>query len=285
MRCIMRYFKNQVTVSLKYIVMFGFGVFIGFVFSQDIDINDLLDRFEIHQDSKSLGQQTRTTSTNPTATEKPWMPKAISQIDRQGYSLSYDARNKNPMWVYEDLTSDNLQGNVDRKDSAFKEDPIIPTIFRATLSDYRSSGFDRGHMAPAADHKSCPEAMSDTFFMSNMCPQCPQLNRGFWAKLEKHVRDLTKSNAHVYVISGPLYLPKEGRDGKRYIKYQVIGDNDVAVPTHFFKVLHLEKSSGKIETQTFIVPNEPVAADSSIDSFRVTIDKVERVAGLIFSSN
>ena len=75
----------------------------------------------------------------------------------------------------------------------------IPQHLRAILADYRGKGFDRGHMAPAADHRSSPEAMADTFFMTNMCPQCPELNRGYWAKFDKYVRDLTKDHSNVYV--------------------------------------------------------------------------------------
>ncbi len=64
--------------------------------------------------------------------------------------------------------------------------------------------------------------MDDTFFITNICPQNPQFNRGYCAKLEKHVRDLTKDNTNVYVFTGPLYLPSAEADGKRYVKYQVI---------------------------------------------------------------
>ena len=89
------------------------------------------------------------------------------------------------MWVYEQLHifSESINGIAERF-SDFKEDDILPKHLRATLADYRGNGFDRGHMAPAADHRSSQEAMADTFYLSNMCPQCPQLNRGYWAMLE-----------------------------------------------------------------------------------------------------
>jgi endonuclease G len=277
--------KTPLIKSFQYIAILLIGGIAGFA------SNEILNKESIHKTttyhasypaSKSTAYNSPQTVNQVAAIEKPWMPKAIPQIDRQGYSLAYDAKNRNPAWVYEHLTNDKLQGNADRENSAFKEDNNIPAIFRARLNDYKGSGFDRGHMACAADHKNNVEAMDDTFFMSNMCPQCPQLNRGFWAKLEKYTRDLTSSYSHVHVISGPLYLPREESDGKRYVKYQVIGSNDVAVPTHFFKVLRLEKPSGSTDTQAYIVPNEPIASAAAIDSFKVTLDKVERVAGLIF---
>lgn len=214
--------------------------------------------------------------------ERKALPKELPSIHRDCYSLNYDCRTKNASWVYERLTVENLQGNEDRENFNFKEDHIIPEIFRSTIADYRGSGFDRGHLAPAANHKNNPEAMADTFFMSNMSPQHPKLNRGYWSKLEKYVRDLTKSYPVVHVITGPLFLPQEEADGKRWVKYQVIGKNDVAVPTHFFKVIVLEKASGQNESRAYIIPNQSIKPDTPIENFRTTTQKVERAAGLRF---
>jgi endonuclease G len=210
----------------------------------------------------------------------PGHPSSSFVIHRSNYSLAYDARNRNPAWVYEHLTAESIKGNANRSHSDFKEDEQIPNSLRATLTDYKGSGFDRGHMAPAADHRSSPEAMTDTFYLTNMCPQCPQFNRGYWAKLEKHVRDLTKEYQNVYVVTGPLYLPLQEADGKRYVKYQVIGQNDVAVPTHFFKVITLENWQGAIEKRAYILPNQEISSKIPLDQFKTTIQKVERAAGM-----
>lgn len=210
-------------------------------------------------------------------------PKSSITINRSCYALGYDCRTRNAAWVYERLTADSLKGDADREKISFKEDPLIPTTFRSTLKDYQKSGFDRGHLAPAANHKGSLDEMRDTFFLSNMSPQEPQFNRGYWSKVEKYVRDLTKSNEVVEVITGPLYLPKEEADGSKWVKYRVIGDNDVAVPTHFFKVVVLS-SKGKKEDIAYILPNEPIAANTPLDRFKVTVDKVEKCAGVLFSS-
>ncbi len=209
-------------------------------------------------------------------------PISSFHIDRPGYSLAYDARNRNPIWVYEHLTTNSIKGEADRSHCDFKEDICLPEHLRATPQDYTRQGFDRGHLAPAANHRSSPSLMADTFFMTNMCPQCPQLNRGYWSKLEKHVRDLTKSYSHVYVVTGPLYLPYNETDGKRYVRYQVIGKNDVAVPTHFFKIITLEDKNGHKETQAYILPNEAIPSHAYLDSFQTTVEKVEKLAGLVF---
>jgi endonuclease G len=210
----------------------------------------------------------------------PGHPVSSFLIHRSGYSLAYDARTRNPAWVFEHLTAHNLQGNVDRSHFNFKEDDTLPSHLRTTPIDYKGSGLDQGHMAPAANHRSTPEKMSETFYLTNICPQCPQFNREYWAKLEKHVRDLTQEYRHVYVITGPLYLPyQEGK--RRFVKYQVIGADDVAVPSHFFKVVTLEDNYGRREIRAYILPNAVILPDTPLDHFRTTAQKVEKAAGIL----
>lgn len=133
------------------------------------------------------------------------------------------------------LTAENLKRNVDRTHFDFKGNERLPHHLRIAHVDNRGTGFDRGHMAPAADHRSCPDTLSDTFFMNNICPQCLQLNRGYWAKLGKHVRELTEDHENVNVVTGPLYLPTIEENGRRFVKYEVIGSNNVSVPHAFLQ--------------------------------------------------
>jgi endonuclease G len=212
------------------------------------------------------------------------LPATSYHITRTGYSVAYDPRTRNAIYVYEKLSSDCLNGRVCRDKCQFKEDELIPKIFRSTLKDYQRSGYDRGHLAPAANHKDSEESMSDTFFLSNMCPQVPQFNRGYWAKLEKHVRDLTKEYQTVEIFTGPLYLPKQDADGKKRVTYEVIGDDDVAVPTHFYKVIAL-RNNEEVKNpvfETYVLPNENISSDFPLSAFRTTVEKVEKAAGVIF---
>jgi len=78
-----------------------------------------------------------------------------------------------------------------------------------------------------------------------------------------------------------MYLPQQGADGEKYVTYEVIGDNNVAVPTHFFKVITLEKGSSK-EQRAYIMPNKQIHKDTPLSNFQTTIQKVEKVAGIIF---
>jgi endonuclease G len=203
-------------------------------------------------------------------------------IHREGYSLSYDMRTRNAKWVYENISSHQLKKGIAIRDNcSFKEDEIIPELFRSTLKDYKFSGFDRGHLAAAANHKDNQEILQETFFLSNICPQEPALNRKYWAKFEKHVRELTSQCNTLEIFTGPLYLPTKDENGKKWVRYQVIGENDVAVPTHFYKVVVLTKIDGQ-EIQSFILPNEQIADSVPLINFRTTLEKIQKASGVIF---
>ena len=189
-------------------------------------------------------------------------------IKHTGYTLSYDEEYEVPSWVAYVLTRDEVLGGEDRNDD-FREDPLVRTG-SAELSDYRGSGFDRGHMAPAADFKWSKEAMSDTFYLSNMCPQDPSFNRGIWADLEAVVRTMAYDNEKIYVVTGPVLT-----DGP----YEAIGDNKVAVPKRFYKVV-LDYTDPDIKAIGFVLPNEN--SDKSLQSFAMSVGDVEEITDLDF---
>jgi endonuclease G len=129
----------------------------------------------------------------------------------QDYVLSYDRRNRTPHWVFEHLTRSNCKSTtgVDRSKCEFFEDSSIHPYFRASNADYKGSGYDRGHMAAAGNHRSAQHLIEETFVLSNMAPQVGKgFNRDSWNRLEKYVRSLTKSYENVFVCTGPLYLPR-----------------------------------------------------------------------------
>jgi endonuclease G len=134
-----------------------------------------------------------------------------------------------PLFVSEHLTADQIRDAqaVDRED-VFHAEPSLPTSERAELSNYRSSGFDRGHMAPAADMPS-RESQNQSFSLANMIPQNPTLNRVDWARIEETTRKLAKGYGEVYVVTGPVF---EGKDIRR------IGGR-VFVPTSVYKAIYV----------------------------------------------
>nr|AKB95585.1 DNA/RNA non-specific endonuclease [Chilo suppressalis] len=221
----------------------------------------------------------------------------ISQIMKYGFPgldnvrsyddfvLSYDRRNRVPHWVFEHLTKAHVTKNdqVDRSKCDFKPDESIHPFFRSQNSDYKGSGFDRGHMAAAGNHRITQKHVDQTFYLTNMAPQVGQgFNRDAWNSLEKHVRKLTKVYDNVYCCTGPLYLPRKESDGKSYVRYQVIGANTVAVPTHFYKVVVGETSDGTLDMEAYVMPNQKIPDETPVSSYMVPPETIERAAGLLF---
>lgn len=207
-------------------------------------------------------------------------------ICKDGFVISYDARTRLPRWVYERLTAESLQGSERRRGKVFREEAAIEEPLRARLVDYAGSGYDRGHMAAAGNLKGSAAAMRDSFSLANVAPQDPELNREYWNRLECFLRGLAREqHCVVHVFTGPLFLPKpEGED--LVVSYKVLGAPRIAVPTHFFKVVLVERdregAAPQRLTAAFVVPNQPVPADTPLATFLRPTDVVERLAGVIF---
>ncbi|KAK5650180.1 hypothetical protein RI129_001209 [Pyrocoelia pectoralis] len=204
------------------------------------------------------------------------------------YVLSYDRRTRVAHWVFEHLTKENIKFNesVDRSKCEFQPDESIHPYFRSENTDYKGSGYDRGHLAAAGNHKSSQKCVEQTFVLSNMAPQVGVgFNRHSWNRLEKYVRKISKLHNNVYCCTGPLYLPRREPDGKNYVKYEVIGANHVAVPTHFFKVILFETTKGFLELEAYVMPNQVIEDSTPLSSFQVPPDSIERAAGLLFFDN
>jgi len=217
---------------------------------------------------------------NSDSLEKPLIQhaSAFPVLEKEGFTIAYDPRFKIPYWTHEKITKESLKGSADRKMARFTEDPAIHKPHRSVLNDFKGSKLDRGHLSPAANHKRSLKALNDTFYLSNICPQDPALNRGWWKKLEKHVRVLTASYESVEVITGPLFLAKNTSKG-RFVKFKVIGSNDVAVPTHFFKVIKATSPNQQI-TQCFVAPNQPFPTETPIEAMERPLEFVEKRSGI-----
>jgi len=213
------------------------------------------------------------------------LPRNSQQfVFHKNHVLCYDRHRRIPLWVAEHVTKENLRGDANRKHSRFLPDPAVPVMFTAQNNDYHKSGWSRGHMAPAGDNKYDQEAMSATFYLSNIVPQNIDNNNGFWNRLEMYCRELTAKFDDVWVISGPLFLPETSQStGKQYVRYEVIGESEVAVPTHLFKIVVAEKRGiGKPLLGVFVVPNVAISSDRQLHDFKVDLSFVESHSGLQF---
>ena len=196
--------------------------------------------------------------------------KCDTLIDCPGYALGYIEYHEQAAFVIYKLTAREALTKEAQRTNRFRRDPEIPTG-SATTADYRRSGYDRGHLAPAADMAFSVQTMADSFFMSNMSPQKPAFNRGIWKRLEEQVRQIAIREKAIYVVTGPI-LPKK--------KTVTIGANQVTVPTHYYKVIFDLTPPRKMIG--FILPNE--GSDRPLEDFAVTVDVVEKATGLDFFS-
>ena len=188
-------------------------------------------------------------------------------IHHSYYCLSYSEKDEQSEWVAYKLTNKNVEGNIKRKNN-FKADKKVTTE-SAQLSDYKGSGYDRGHLAPAGSMKINKTSMSESFFMSNMSPQKPSFNRGIWKRLEGKVRYWTEINDSVFVVTGPIIDNPLG----------TIGENDITIPRAYYKTL-LGYKNGKAKGLAFIMPNEK--SDASLYKYVVSINEVEEITGINF---
>ena len=189
-------------------------------------------------------------------------------ITHKGYTVSYNYDWKIPNWVAYELTDLEVQGEVPRYDR-FKPDPMVPQGATATTNDYKHSGYDRGHMAPAADMKWDEQVMKESFYLSNICPQNPNLNGGVWKDLEEQVRDLASQKGKIFVACGPIVNDMSN----------TIGENKVVVPQAFYKVL-LQEENGEIHTIGFVYEN--VSGRKPMSTYAMTVDEVENLTNIDF---
>ena len=256
---------------------------------------------------------------------------AYPLLVREGYVCQWNVRTRNADWVMEILnctqpasTPPPLTRSAStpaittiasaalppaspaaptRDLSTFRTDPLLsPASSPPTPTLYLNSSYDRGHLIPAASAASTSQsAMDETFYMTNISPQHPHCNRGYWRAIEGWLRETARRwydthgpSATLTVITGPLWLEEGQRDGKvategkdggrRYVRFEVIPRAAplVAVPTHFFKVLLATSESTSPMLTAFVVPNAPINASVPLQSFVSSVAAIESNSGWHF---
>lgn len=189
-------------------------------------------------------------------------------IDHDFFKLSYSENDEQAEWVAYELKGANLRSFSFERRSSFRKDPKVPTE-SASPSDYTNSGYDRGHLAPAADMAYSNDAMKTSFYMSNVSPQQPGFNRGIWKELEEQTRDWAKGAEYLYVVTGPV-LSKRAQ--KRL-------NGNVKAPAAFYKIL-LDLGGPAPKAAAFLMPNE--SSDKRLTDYMVPIDSIEAITGIDF---
>ena len=209
--------------------------------------------------------------------EIPAIPEGCGSVyEYNGFTLKYREELKISEWVAYELTAEEVSQISARRSSRFYADRTIAEQ-SAEPDDYKGSGYDRGHLAPAADMRFSADAMRDCFYMTNIAPQTPALNRGPWADLEKEARRWALRDEALLIVTGPVFINES---------YATIGENEVAVPHFFFKVI-LDAVPPEKKGIAFLMPNSSIyrdgdAAAGGFCAYAVPIDLIEELTGIDF---
>lgn len=185
---------------------------------------------------------------------------------RAGYAVNLNYNTKVPYFVVEHITADEIEQGVKRKDD-FREDTEVPAKYRATLKDYAGTGYDRGHMAPAADFTYNIKDMDDSFLLSNMMPQNLGNNRGIWKLTEELTRKWAIKYKEVYVITGTIHDANSIKIG-----------NGLGVPSFIYKIIVDPLGQKAI---AFKFPNIKLDP-ATIENYIVTVADIESATGINF---
>lgn len=195
-------------------------------------------------------------------------PKSDGEIVKHTYfTLAYSGENEQAYWVYYHLTPELINGPQDRTDD-FRSDPLVSSG-SASLADYAGSGYDRGHLCPAADMALNKISMSESFYLSNMSPQVAGFNRGIWSTVENQVRKWALENDGLDVATGPIFKDNLGS----------IGADGVTVPGYYYKVLYSEQKQIMIG---LILPNH--SGTKPLTKYVIKVDSIESLTGIDFFS-
>ena len=251
--------KNKILISSLFAVL----LIVGYFFDFDIaKINsELISKADSEIDiiSSDAKKNPNLTDYSPTSTTG-----AI--VIHDNYSLSYNEKYEQAEWVFYELKNVKSSGNFKRP--YFIDDPKVKTK-SADYKNYKNSGYDKGHLCPAADMKFSKEAFDATFYTSNISPQKNEFNGGIWNRLENKTRYWAEKNNGIYVATGGIL--KEG--------LKTIGKEKVAVPDYFYKIL-LSESSGKYKMIAFLMPNE--MSSKPLYDYVISVDEIEKMTGIDF---
>ncbi|MBR9914111.1 MAG: DNA/RNA non-specific endonuclease [Algicola sp.] len=224
------------------------------------------EHFLIEKEQTAIIEQGETTKKD---TNDYFLPASTTGqvVHHEGYSLSYSESYEQAEWVAYELKKRHLS-NTNFKRPYFEIDKAVKTG-AAHWRNYKQSGYDRGHLCPAGDRRYSREAHDETFLTSNISPQEHDFNSGIWNTLEQKVRYWAAKYDGVFVVTGGILKGD----------MSTIGEEQVAVPNQFYKVL-IDYNSGGTKMIAFLMPHE--ASTKPLYEFVVSVDEVEALTGIDF---
>jgi endonuclease G len=194
-------------------------------------------------------------------------------LNHTAYSLSYDTIHHLAKWAIYTLSKENVANKVAERKNKFTPDPLLP--YSTNLDkDYKNSGFDKGHLVPAADMAFSETTMNESFYFSNTTPQYPSFNRGIWKKLEDKVRKWAVEKNQIIIITGAIICDS----------LKSFGEHKISIPYYFYKIIADINYPDKVTMIGFLIPNEKEKSPYNIQHYVVSIDSIEHVTKLDFFS-
>lgn len=195
------------------------------------------------------------------------IPQQVKEYE--GFTVNFNASNRTPNYVAWELLGSETSGACSRSNNFWRDETVKNC---PSHKDYTRSGYDRGHMYPAADAKWSATSMEQCFSMANICPQTHALNAGAWKTLEEKERLWARRDSALFIVAGPIYQPGDT---------QRIGDAGVRVPSGFFKAIvapYVPAPRGI----AFVYPND--RAPGNMQLYAMSIDDLEELTGYDFFS-
>jgi DNA/RNA endonuclease G (NUC1) len=183
-------------------------------------------------------------------------PSAVHEhlLIQKDYVTDYDDDLRVSIWEGHRLRAADVK-KVLKRTEAFRTDPRLADPVSATCDDYKGSGYDRGHMAPSGDFTKSLTSMLNSFPLSNMTPQNPDLNEHFWNHFESFVRFWATEYGTVWVITGAVF--DQDGDGHRDPDATTKKLKDrVGVPSAYYKIITRKPLLGRIQTIAILIPHE-----------------------------
>jgi endonuclease G, mitochondrial len=208
-------------------------------------------------------------------------------IVRPQYAMSYNRSRAITNWTAWQLNK-NWLGSLPRP--GFTPDTTLPKgWYQVRPNDYNGSGFDRGHMVPAADRNKTEANSKAVFLMTNIIPQAPDNNQGPWEKLESYSRELVKQGKELYIYAGSSGTGGTGKNGAK----TTIANGKVTVPSRTWKIvvvldkpgLGLNGITAKTRVIAVDMPNKQGIKNDNWTKYRTSVDKLEQLTGYDFLSN
>ncbi len=187
----------------------------------------------------------------------------------RGFVVNYNCFRKIPNFTIHVINLEQISSRhrekAKRRGSFYVDDYNLKNC-SSTNADYKGSGYDRGHMVPAGDFYWNELLKRETFVLTNIAPQSPNLNRGVWAYLENRIRDKVHNTSHdLYVITGTIF----NHDINKFI-----GSNRIAIPGSYYKIIYDPVSN---EMFGFVMNNNAESYDGMLESYQVSVDKIEKL--------